>query len=176
MMHPEDDFEYDQEEYDEYVGVSKSQLKRDMQAIVELTEKLLSYPMEKIAACGVGEKALQALQEARPMKASGAKKRQLKYVAKLLKNEDTDTLQKLVDQTEASQLAENRKFHELEKWRDRLIAEGDTAIEPLLEAIPGIDRQHVRQLVRVAQKELEQQKPPAAARKLFKYLRETRGY
>ncbi|MGD2118826.1 MAG: ribosome biogenesis factor YjgA [Chromatiales bacterium] len=172
-MNPSDDFDDDtdiDDEADEIV--SKSQLKRDMQAIVDLAGQLLDFPQEKIAACGISDKALQALQEARPMKASGAKKRQLKYVAKLLKNEDITALQRLVEQSKSVHLAEQRRFHELEKWRDRLIEQGDTAIEPLLEVMPDINRQQLRQLIRTAQKELQQQKAPAAARKLFKYLRE----
>ncbi|MCW8884628.1 MAG: DUF615 domain-containing protein, partial [Motiliproteus sp.] len=41
-----------------------------------------------------------------------------------------------------------------------------------LEAYPSGDRQHLRQLVRNAVKEAQQNKPPAASRKLFKYIRE----
>ena len=37
---------------------------------------------------------------------------------------------------------------------------------------PDIDRQHVNQLIRIANQEQKQNKPPAAARKLFKYLRD----
>ena len=37
---------------------------------------------------------------------------------------------------------------------------------------PDIDSQHVRGLVRHAQHERAREKPPTAARKLFKYLRE----
>jgi ribosome-associated protein len=42
----------------------------------------------------------------------------------------------------------------------------------VLRAHPEADRQHLRQLLRQHQKEQAGNKPPAAARKLFKYLRE----
>ena len=54
----------------------------------------------------------------------------------------------------------------------RLIAEGEDALGSIAETYPDIDRQHVRQLIRNAQKDISQNKPPANARKLFKYLRE----
>jgi ribosome-associated protein len=57
------------------------------------------------------------------------------------------------------------------QWRDRLISEGDQAISDLLMEIPDLDRQHLRQLIRQAKKEASQNKPPAASRKIFKYLR-----
>ena len=37
---------------------------------------------------------------------------------------------------------------------------------------PEIDRQHLRQLVRQAHKEAAENKPPAASRKIFAYLRD----
>ena len=42
----------------------------------------------------------------------------------------------------------------------------------LLEEHPAADRQHLRGLIRHAQHEAAHNKPPAAARKVFKYIRE----
>jgi len=65
-----------------------------------------------------------------------------------------------------------RDFHRLEAWRDRLLAEGDAALPELLAEFPGADRQQLRQLIRNAHRERAAQKPPRAARLLFRYLRE----
>ena len=55
---------------------------------------------------------------------------------------------------------------------DRLIGEGDSALESFVELYPDADVQHLRGLVRHAQQEAARNKPPAATRKVFKYIRE----
>ena len=62
-------------------------------------------------------------------------------------------------------------LHRLEKWRNELIAGDNEALEEVFAAFPNADRQHLRQLVRNAQKEEEAGKPPKSSRELFRYLR-----
>ena len=169
--------EYTDNEHDELdeenleQPVSKSQKKREMHAILHLTEKALSLSDEKLAKTGLSENVLAAMKEARKMKASGARNRQLKYITKLVTNEDTQVLEDYLRETEEAQKLENKHFHDLEKWRERLIEEGDAALGQLLQQFPGADRQQLRTLIRQAQKEKQQEKAPTASRKLFKYLR-----
>jgi ribosome-associated protein len=56
----------------------------------------------------------------------------------------------------------------LEQWRDRLIDEGNDAIEEFLTAFPNADRQQIRNLSRQAGRE----KTGSAKTKLFKYLKQ----
>jgi len=63
------------------------------------------------------------------------------------------------------------QFQHLESLRDKLIAGNKDALTNTLEQHPQLERQHLRQLIRQAKKEQEQDKGPAASRKLFKYLR-----
>jgi ribosome-associated protein len=63
------------------------------------------------------------------------------------------------------------KFHQLERWRDRLLAD-DKAISDLVLAHPGADVQRLRTLVRNAHKELAANRPPKSSRELFKELRQ----
>lgn len=170
MMHDEDDFYEDSQDTDD-VRKSKSQRKRELHAILTLTEKALALSEEKLAATGLNEKALEGFKEAKKMKASGAKNRQLKYISKLIRNEDIEVLEKYLDEAEQSHINEKHFFHQLEKWRDRLLSEGDSAINDCLVAYPALERQQLRALVRQAQKESEMAKPPVAARKIFKLLR-----
>jgi ribosome-associated protein len=58
----------------------------------------------------------------------------------------------------------------LERWRERLIGEGDGAISDFLEEHPATDRQQLRTLVRAAKRDTERGKPEAP-RKLFRFLR-----
>jgi ribosome-associated protein len=80
----------------------------------------------------------------------------------------------------AAKLEELRHKHEvnsghfkmLEHWRDRMLSEGNKAIDEFILEYPQADRQLLRQLQRNSQKEKDTGKPPAAARQLFKYLRQ----
>lgn len=162
-----DDADFDANEQ----GISKSQRKRELHQLLELTERALSLSDEKLAKTGINEKALGAFKDARKMKASGARNRQLKYISKLIRNDDIEILTRYLD--EASQAEANARhfFHQLERWRDRFLAEGDGVLGEFLGEYPQADRQQLRTLIRQAQKEKLAEKPPVAARKLFKYLR-----
>ena len=78
----------------------------------------------------------------------------------------------LLDQLDASSRQYNERFHNLERLRDRLVSEGDACLEQFLEEFPEADRQHLRGLIRQAQHEEKSNKPPASARKIFKYIRD----
>ena len=76
---------------------------------------------------------------------------------------------------DAGQRSDARRFHALEQWRDRLLAEGDEAVSAFLLEYPDAEAQPLRQLLRNARREQDAGKPPATARKLFRYLREVTG-
>ena len=52
-----------------------------------------------------------------------------------------------------------------------MLAEGNEALTELFEECPDADRQHIRQLVRNAQKESQAGKPPKSSRLLYQYLK-----
>ena len=89
-----------------------------------------------------------------------------------MQDEDLEPIRELLSRLDASSEEFNRRFHQLERWRDRLISGDNKVLTEYLEQYPEADHQHIRQLVRNAKKEADQSKPPASARKLFKYLRE----
>ena len=110
---------------------------------------------------------------ARSIRAHGARKRQLMTVGKMLRRRDNEVLLDAVNNVDQKNRQMSARFHHIEAWRDRLIEGSDQVLSELLEQSPAINVQTLRQLIRNAQKELKLGKPPAAARKLFKLLRET---
>ena len=67
--------------------------------------------------------------------------------------------------------AENAYFHQLERWRTRLI-EDEAALSDFIAQYPNVDSQQIRTLIRNARKEATLNKPPKSSRELFKLLRE----
>ncbi len=86
--------------------------------------------------------------------------------------EDADAIREALRLVKLPHKKEVEQFHQLETWRDQLVA-GDNAIfNEILESNPTADRQHINQLIRNANKEAKQNKPPKSSRILFKYLQE----
>lgn len=151
---------------------SKSQRKREMTALQELGEKLVALAPDTLKKMPLDEGLLDTLLQAQKITQREARRRHLQRVGKLMRSADAEAIQLAYDNTQAGSREAARALHELEQWRARLLQEGDSVIGEILQAFPGIEAQPLRQLVRDAKREAGQQKPPAAARKLFQYLKQ----
>lgn len=151
---------------------SKSQLKRDFQARMDTIKSLVELSLGDIKKTVTDEFILKHIKEAKGLSASGAKNRLIKYIAKHIDDETLKKAQGFIDNRHGYEQVANAVFHGLEQKRDALIAQGDKAIQPLLDEHPNLDRQQLRQLVRQAVKEKDTGKPAGASRKLFRYLRD----
>ena len=151
---------------------SKSQIKRELHALQDLGERLTTLKPDVLAKLPLTDALQRALAEAPKHKAHIARKRHLQYIGKLMREQDIEAIVGLIDQLDSSTREYNERFHALERWRDRLIEGGDTALESFVVEYPDTDRQHLRGLIRHAQHEAAHNKPPAAARKVFKYIRD----
>jgi ribosome-associated protein len=159
-------------EYDEQPEISKSRRKRDLDELKALGWKLLDFSDDALRQLLLPDKLLEAIRTAKQITAHGARKRQMQYIGKLMRDIDDAPVRAAIEASEHQQDTSTRAFHLIEGLRDRLIAEGDTAIPDVLAQFPRTDRQHLRKLVRQARKEHETKQPPRAARLLFRYLRE----
>jgi ribosome-associated protein len=157
---------------DDYIEEkSKSQLKREAEALQEIGEQLIAMSAHELDSLPLPDGLASAIEAARQMK-KGALKRQRQYIGKLMRELDPEPIIQALEAQKTQALEQNRNFHKLETWRDRLLSEGDAALNELLDDYPRADRQKLRQLMRQAKKESEQGKPPKSARNLFRYLRE----
>jgi len=155
--------------------LSKTELKRQMHALQDLGLRLTKLNKDQLAKLELSDRLHSAIEEFHRIKSNGAQKRHLQYVGKIIRTEDSDKIEHDLGLYEAGQQAHTQTFHKLERWRDRLINEGNSALQEYIQEHSNADVQHLRQLIRNAQKELKLNKPPASSRKLFKYLREIAG-
>ena len=160
----------------EDLGPSKSQLKRDAQALVELGEKLLKIPEQQLPQIDLPE-VVDAVLEAKKIRKGNARKRQMQFIGKLLRKSDTTALLQLINRFDASSVEHANQFHKLESWRERLITGDNSALDEIIAELPEVDIQHLRSLTRNASRERQQQEaadnpqPPVHFRKLFQYLK-----
>jgi len=149
---------------------NKTQLKRDMKALHDLGSALVELAPSRFDEVTLSTRMYDAVFIAKKLK-KAALQRQLRFISGIMIEEDVETIQLQLRQIALPQQQETEAFHELEKWRDKLIA-GDNDLMNELVSTLNADRQHLRQLVRNANKELQQNKPPKSSRLLFKYLKE----
>lgn len=153
---------------------SRSQIKREHQALQKLARELLDYSASDLAELPLNDSLLRAINEGRKIRAHahGGRNRQIKYIGKHLAELDVEALWAAVEQLQNRDKLNSARFQLVENWRDRLLSEQDAALAEFLTDFPHADRQALRQLIRNAGKEQEKQQPPKSARQLFKVLRE----
>ena len=151
---------------------SKTQVKKELHALVDLGERLTTIKPDLLNKMPLTDAMRRALADAPKHTANIARKRHIQFIGKLMRDQDLDAILVLLDQLDASTRQYNERFHNLERWRDRLIAGGDDVLESFVGEYPETDRQQLRSLIRQAQHETAHNKPPASVRKIFKYIRE----
>lgn len=155
-----------------YDGPSKSQLKRDSQHLIDVGEEILKLSHEEINSLHLPDELDEAIATALKIKSRSGLKRQRLYIGKLLRSIDSEAIEAQLRKIQHRHDTNTAHFKRLERWRDSLIDNDKATLGEVIAYYPEIDRQHINQLIRAAQQEKQQDKPPAASRKLFKYLRE----
>lgn len=160
---------------DQDVLVSKSQLKREMHHLQELGKALVKLKPEEIEKLSISEILIDALNEAKRIKHREGLRRQMQFIGKLMRKEPPETIEKIeayFEKLHNQHQNHTQHHHLIEQWRDRLLNKENSEIEALVAQYPNGDRQWLRQMVRQSWHETDKNKPPAAARKLFIYIRE----
>ncbi|MFT4729985.1 MAG: ribosome-associated protein [Granulosicoccus sp.] len=164
----------DPEEFDE---VSRSQKKREADAVRDLGARLADLRGSELANIPLPEDIVDAIKELNRIKAHGARKRQLGFLAKKMRHIDIAPIDAALEALRQAARANTKSLHMIENWRDRMLGDvaGETekqALTVFLDQYLDADRQQFRHLQRQALAERKIDKPPAAARQLFKAIRD----
>jgi len=151
---------------------SKSEIKRRMEALQKTGEALIALSEAQLAAIPLPDALRVAVQEAQGLHSRHALKRQRQYIGKLMREIDATPIEQALHDLETMHDTQNARFHEIEYWRDRLLADHDAnALTELLAAHPGFDVQQLRQQLQQARRERQADAGKRAQRKLFAVLR-----
>jgi ribosome-associated protein len=167
------DTDADDEELD--YGPSRGEQRRQALAVLELALRLVEQSDATIARIPMDDDLRELVLASKKITAQIARKRQVQYLAKHMRRRDDEALAAIraaLEHDKSEGRREAQALHQVEYWRDRLIADGDEALSELLAAHPDADRQHLRQLARNAHQEKLKNKAPHAYRELFRELRE----
>ena len=176
-MSEEQDYDYEYEYNDKgeivYYAIrpNKTRIKKDMAVLFALSQELAELPPTQLKALELPDILYKSLTEASGMPHKSARKRLLKFITGQLNKIDIDPYLERLARMKSQSAHAVREHHIAERWRARLINDGNTALTELLNDHPHADRQQLRQLIRNAQKETELAKPPKSSRLLYRYLK-----
>lgn len=154
---------------------TKGELKRQAHSVQELAERLIDTPDGVLEGLDLPETLVDALQLARRITSHGALLRQKMYIGKLMRRIDIAPIRERLDAKDEARRNEARRFHRVERWRDRIVEEGDAALEELLAAYPRLENPDFRALARLARMERSQEGSQRHARNLFRALNDALG-
>lgn len=163
---PEDDTEEPRPE-----RPSKSQLKRDMDALQALGARLIELGKERLAKIDMPDELREAVRDAQRFTKHEARRRQLQYIGRLMRKLDPAPIQAAIDEVDGISAAANARMHALERLRERLL-EDESVLNEIARRTATADFQQLRQLRRNALKERAENKPPRAFRELYRVLRD----
>ena len=163
-------FDWEDEDQEEIIWVSKSEIKRDAEDLKQLGEKLVNLTKANLTKVPLDDSLKDAIELAQRLQKE-ARRRQLQYIGKLLRSIDAEPISEALEKIENKHNQQQAMLHKLEVLRDELVAKGDTALTDLLNEHPSADRQQLRNLIRAAQKEKEQNKPSKAYREIYQILK-----
>lgn len=159
------------EDDDEIIWVSKSEIKRDAEELKRLGAELVELGKNALDKMPLDDDLRAAIELAQRIKKEG-RRRQLQLIGKMMRSRNVEPIRQALDKLKNRHNQQVSLFHKLEALRDRLVEEGDEAIGEVLRLYPEADRQQLRVLIRNAQKEKAANKPPKSYRQIFSYLRE----
>jgi len=151
---------------------NKSQLKREAEAMRELGRRIVALGPEQTAELPLTEALREAVDEWRRIRSHEARRRQIQRIGKLLREAETDPIRTALERLDHGSTLAKAELHAAERWRERLLAEGDEAVRAFVAEHPQVETQRLRQLIRNARREQARGRPPKAYRELFRLVRE----
>lgn len=162
---------------DDHDEISKSQRKRAADSVRDLSAKLAELGPSELATIPLPDDIVSAISELNQIRAHGARKRQLGYLAKRMRQIDVAPIDAALEKLRQAARANTKSLHVVENWRDRMLGENaeeteKEALTAFLHEFVTADRQQFRHLQRQALTERKAKRSPAAARQLFKAIRD----
>ena len=150
---------------------SKSQRKREMEALQETGARLVELNAAQLAQIELPERLLEAILEAQRIRDFEGRRRQMQYIGKLMREVDPAPIRARLEQWHGVAREHTASQRLIERWRERLLAD-DSALAKLAADYPGSDLQHLRTLVNSVKRDEAAGKPLRHYRELFRAVRE----
>ena len=149
---------------------SKSQRKRESLALQALGESLATLSPSDLARVPMWPELQAAVVDARGLERA-ARRRQIRYVARLLREGESGPVAQAVETVRRPGRREAVRHRRLERLREALMRDDET-LDEVRAALPEVDVPRLRRLVAAARRERENASGSADERRLFRFLRD----
>lgn len=149
---------------------SKSQRKRDMQALQETGKVLTNLSPKKLAGISLSDTLLLAIESYRNITHREAKRRQLQYIGKLMRTADLEEIECQLRALNESSRQKVNTHHMAEHWRTMLLDKGKPALTDFINQFPQSNSQNLRQLIQQTHRDKAQHNNTGASKKLYRQL------
>ena len=150
---------------------SKTEQKKAVQRFAALGEQLAALSVNQIKKLPIDEMLKDALLELGQITSFEARRRQFQRVGKLLRNEDETVILSYLTPQQGL-----KKQAQLQRWVDRMIEQGDPAINEFSKLHNASERhtlrQHVLRIQRDITQALSEEELAASKLKLFNYVQQ----
>jgi ribosome-associated protein len=150
--------------------ISKTKRKQEMHELQALGAALVELPESQVSVLPLGDELASAVLEAKRIRSHEAKRRQLQYIGRLMREVDAEPIRAHLDALTGQSAQEAARHRRLEALREKLLAD-DAALTDYVAAHSGADLQELRTLIRNARREHKEGRPPRAFRELFRVLK-----
>ena len=152
---------------------SKTKLKQQAHLLQALGEELVELPARRLADTPMPEILRDAIEQYHRTRSVEGKRRQLQYIGKQMRFADAAPLREAVDSFKLGSAKQTLLLHEVELWRDQLVAD-DEAATRWAQTYPKSDLQQLRSLMRAARKDAAtapEQRNGRGYRELFQFIK-----
>jgi len=151
--------------------ISKSERKRQASRLQSLGARLTELSTDELDGLELPQRLLEAIIDYRRFPTFEARRRQLQFIGKLMRTADVGAIEEALAAVDGSSAAARYEFHQLERWRDRLLADSEALTEYFNEH-PAADRQRLRRQLERVRAARDERAHKTETRALFRLLRE----
>src|SRR6266446_7836183 len=138
-----------------------------MHELQALGAALVELPETQLKSMALADDLLEAVLEAKRIKSHEAKRRQMQYIGRLMRDIDAAAIRSRLGEIEGSSAQASAAHRRLETLRARLLSD-DAALTDFAAEHPGAALQTLRTLIRNSRKQLQEGNRTRAYRELIK--------
>ena len=158
-----------EEDFESLEGrASKTEQKKAVQRMAALGEQLAQLNTKQIQKLPVEERLIDALLELQSITSHEARRRQFSRIGKLLRNENKTVILSYLTPKQGL-----KKTAQLQRWVDRIVKDGDPAINEFTKTYNATERhtlrQHYLRVHRDLKNQASEEEVAASKLKLFNY-------
>ena len=154
--------------------VSKTRRKAQMHALQDLGEALVALDPGRLRQLDLPERLVDAVTEARSIRAHEGRRRQMQFIGKLMRDIDPDPVREAIERFTTGAPSDRVEFAAAERWREDMLRD-DEAVARFVAEHPAADAATFAALVREARSERARGGPPHRYRELFRKIRQAAG-